>query len=36
MKKLLHYYQKKKLDDCFDYNYHIQHVDMIFERLGLN
>ncbi|MEK4487277.1 adenylosuccinate lyase [Psychrobacillus sp. FSL H8-0484] len=27
---------KEDLDDCFDYNYHIQHVDMIFERLGLN
>lgn len=26
----------EELDDCFDYNYHIQHVDMIFERLGLN
>lgn len=27
---------KEELDACFDYNYHIQHVDMIFERLGLN
>lgn len=27
---------KEELDDCFDYNYHIQHVDMIYERLGLN
>ena len=27
---------KEELDDCFDYNYHIQHVDMIFDRLGLN
>lgn len=27
---------KEELDDCFDYNYHIQHVDLIFERLGLN
>lgn len=27
---------KEELDDCFDYNYHIGHVDMIFERLGLN
>ncbi|MBE4907360.1 adenylosuccinate lyase [Bacillus luteolus] len=24
-----------QIDDCFDYNYHIKHVDMIFERLGL-
>ena len=24
-----------EMDDCFDYNYHIKHVDMIFERLGL-
>lgn len=27
---------KEDLDDCFDYHYHIQQVDMIFERLGLN
>jgi len=27
---------EEELDDCFDYNYHIQHVNMIFERLGLN
>lgn len=27
---------KEELDDCFDYNYHLQHVDLIFERLGLN
>ena len=26
----------EEIDDCFDYNYHIQQVDMIFERLGLN
>lgn len=26
----------EELDDCFDYNYHLQHVDLIFERLGLN
>ncbi|MBD8069659.1 adenylosuccinate lyase [Bacillus sp. PS06] len=24
-----------QIDDCFDYNYHIKHVDMIFDRLGL-
>ncbi|MBT2687769.1 adenylosuccinate lyase [Bacillus sp. ISL-47] len=24
-----------ELDDCFDYNYHIKHVDTIFDRLGL-
>lgn len=24
-----------EIDDCFDYNYHLKHVDMIFERLGL-
>ncbi|THE10470.1 adenylosuccinate lyase [Bacillus timonensis] len=23
------------IDDCFDYNYHLKRVDMIFERLGL-
>jgi adenylosuccinate lyase len=25
----------EEIDDCFDYNYHIKHVDTIFERLGL-
>lgn len=34
--KITSYLNKEELDDCFDYNYHIQHVDMIFERLGLN
>lgn len=24
-----------EIDDCFDYSYHLKHVDMIFERLGL-
>lgn len=27
---------KEEIEDCFDYNYHIKNVDMIFERLGLN
>ncbi|PLT33290.1 adenylosuccinate lyase [Bacillus sp. V5-8f] len=26
---------KEELDDCFDYNYHLKNVDLIFERLGL-
>jgi adenylosuccinate lyase len=34
--KITSYLTKEELDECFDYNYHIQHVDMIFERLGLN
>jgi adenylosuccinate lyase len=34
--KITSHLSKEELDDCFDYNYHIQHVDMIFERLGLN
>jgi adenylosuccinate lyase len=25
----------EELDDCFDYHYHLQHVDTIFSRLGL-
>ncbi|SDO55963.1 adenylosuccinate lyase [Alkalicoccus daliensis] len=25
-----------ELDDCFDYRHHLKHVDMIFDRLGLN
>ncbi|WP_078382298.1 adenylosuccinate lyase [Sutcliffiella halmapala] len=24
-----------QIEDCFDYNYHLQHVDTIFTRLGL-
>ncbi|WP_341300564.1 adenylosuccinate lyase [Lysinibacillus sp. FSL H8-0500] len=34
--KITSYLTKEELDKCFDYNYHLQHVDMIFERLGLN
>ncbi|MGE6516018.1 adenylosuccinate lyase [Lysinibacillus sphaericus] len=34
--KVTSYLTKEELDECFDYNYHLQHVDMIFERLGLN
>ena len=26
----------EEIADCFDYNYHLKHVDIIFERLGLN
>ncbi len=25
----------EELDDCFDYRYHLKHVDTIFQRLGL-
>ncbi|MEG0450067.1 MAG: adenylosuccinate lyase [Lysinibacillus sp.] len=34
--KINSYLSQEELDDCFDYNYHLQHVDMIFERLGLS
>lgn len=34
--KITSYLTKEELDECFDYNYHLEHVDMIFERLGLN
>lgn len=27
---------KEELDECFDYRYHLKHVDTIFQRLGLN
>ncbi|MGE8207703.1 adenylosuccinate lyase [Heyndrickxia sp. NPDC080065] len=27
---------KEEIADCFDYNYHLKNVDIIFERLGLN
>ncbi|MFT8319594.1 MAG: adenylosuccinate lyase [Bacillus sp. (in: firmicutes)] len=26
---------KEEIDDCFDYHFHIKHVDTIFSRLGL-
>ncbi|EIT84898.1 adenylosuccinate lyase [Fictibacillus macauensis ZFHKF-1] len=26
---------QEEIDDCFDYSYHLQHVDAMFERLGL-
>jgi adenylosuccinate lyase len=26
---------KEQIDDCFDYRYHLKHVDTIFNRLGL-
>jgi adenylosuccinate lyase len=26
---------KEQIDDCFDYSYHLKHVDTIFNRLGL-
>ena len=26
---------KEEIDACFDYNHHLKHVDLIFERLGL-
>jgi adenylosuccinate lyase len=25
----------EQIEDCFDYNYHLKNVDLIFERLGL-
>lgn len=27
---------KEQIDDCFDYRYHLKHVDTIFKRLGLS
>lgn len=27
---------KEEIDDCFDYNWHLKNVDLIFQRLGLN
>ncbi len=26
----------EEIADCFDYNYHLKHVDTIFDRIGLN
>jgi adenylosuccinate lyase len=26
----------EEIDECFDYNYHLKHVDTIFKRLGLD
>ncbi|HDU1262739.1 TPA: hypothetical protein REU80_003077, partial [Listeria monocytogenes] len=25
----------EEIADCFDYNYHLKNVDLIFDRLGL-
>lgn len=33
--KITKYLSPQELDDCFDYSYHLQHVDTIFQRLGL-
>ncbi|RXT05173.1 adenylosuccinate lyase [Ammoniphilus sp. CFH 90114] len=27
---------QEEMDDCFNYNWHLKHVDTIFERLGLS
>lgn len=29
------YLTQEEIDDCFDYTYHLKHVDTIFKRLGL-
>ncbi|AWE08854.1 adenylosuccinate lyase [Lysinibacillus sp. 2017] len=34
--KITSYLSPEEINDCFDYNYHLQNVDFIFERLGLN
>ncbi|WP_059172253.1 adenylosuccinate lyase [Bacillus sp. FJAT-27445] len=33
--RITKYLSAEELDDCFDYSYHLQHVDTIFDRLGL-
>lgn len=33
--KIMATLSKEDLADCFDYHYHLKHVDTIFERLGL-
>ena len=27
---------QEEINECFNYEHHMQHVDTIFERLGLN
>ncbi|WP_088036144.1 adenylosuccinate lyase [Evansella clarkii] len=34
--QIMKHLSKEELDDCFDYNHHLKHVDTIFDRLGLN
>ncbi|MBK3497376.1 adenylosuccinate lyase [Viridibacillus sp. YIM B01967] len=34
--KITAHLSKEELDECFDYHHHLQHVETIFERLGLN
>ncbi|WP_270182738.1 adenylosuccinate lyase [Alkalihalobacillus sp. CinArs1] len=33
--KITNQLSASEIEDCFDYNYHLKPVDMIFERLGL-
>ncbi|CZR02072.1 fumarate lyases signature [Trichococcus palustris] len=33
--KIMSKLTKEDIDDAFDYNYHLNHVDEVFERLGL-
>jgi adenylosuccinate lyase len=33
--KVVSMLSKDEIDDCFNYNWHLKHVDTIFERLGL-
>lgn len=33
--KITKHLSPQELDDCFDYSYHLQHVDTIFQRLGI-
>lgn len=33
--KIMSVLSKEELDDAFDYNYHLKHVDDLFDRVGL-
>ena len=32
---ILKYLTKEEIDNCFDYQYFLRHIDKIFERFGL-
>ncbi|SDX96415.1 adenylosuccinate lyase [Evansella caseinilytica] len=34
--QIMKHLSNEELDDCFDYQHHLKHVETIFDRLGLN
>jgi len=34
-RKLRKYMNLKEIEDCFNFNYHMAHVDRIFKKVGI-